>query len=177
MSTTRSRIGMALLTIAAATACKEEPLTPSASEGIGGGPTFAIQANVTGSPGDRAAIQQIVTTFDQAWTAGDAVTYARQYAGAEWVGPTGAVLTDPGAITGLYSFLFSVALPGTTRQSTIRNLTFLTGTVAVLDIEARVTGGSLPPPGLHALEKNVLVKHAHEWRIVQHQQTIVAPGT
>jgi hypothetical protein len=35
----------------------------------------------------------------------------------------------------------------------------------------------VPPPGLQALEKNVLVKHASEWRIVHHQQTIVAPGT
>jgi hypothetical protein len=174
MSTTGRRIGIALLTIVTVAACKEEPLAPD-SNGASAGPTIAIQANVQGSPGDRAAMQQIVTTFDRAWTAGDAVTYAGQYAGAEWVGPTGVILTDPNAITGLYSFLFTVALPGTIRQSTIRNLTFLTGTVAVLDIEARVTGGSLPPPGLHALEKNILVKHANEWRIVQHQQTIVVP--
>jgi len=173
---TSLRTGIALLTIAAATACKEEPLTPSSSGDLGGEPAFAIQANVTGSPGDRAAIQQIVTTFDQAWTAGDAVTYAGQYAGADWVGPTGTVLTDPGAITGLYSFLFSVALPGTTRQSTIRNLTFLAGTIAVLDIDARVTGGSIPPPGLQAMEKNVLVKRAGGWQILQHQQTLVTPS-
>lgn len=174
MRTTGRMIGIALVAIAAVSGCKEEPLTPSSS-GDNEGQTLAIQANVQGSPGDRAAMQQIVTTFDQSWTAGDAVTYAGQYAGAEWVGPTGVILTDPNAITGLYSFLFTVALPGTTRQSTIRNLTFLTGTVAVLDIEARVTGGSVPPPGLHALEKNILVKHANEWRIVQHQQTIVVP--
>jgi uncharacterized protein (TIGR02246 family) len=176
MRTTGRRIGIALVAIAAVSGCKEEPLTPS-SGGDGEGRTVAIQANVQGSPGDRAAMQQIVTTFDQAWNAGDAVTYAGQYAGAEWVGPTGVILTDPNAITGLYAFLFAVALPGTIRQSTIRNVTFLTGTVAVLDIEGRVTGGFLPPPGLHALEKNVLVKHANAWRIVQHQQTIVVPET
>ena len=103
------------------------------------------------------------------------MTYAGQYAGAEWVGPTGTVLTDPAAITGLYSFLFAVALQGTIRQSTIRNLTFLTGTIAVLDIDAVVTGATLPPLGLAAREKNVLAKHAGGWRIIQHQQTLVVP--
>ena len=173
MAITRTRTGLALLSIAALTACSDAPLAPrSSSEGS----DQAIQANVTGSPGDRAAIQQIVTTFDQAWTAGDAVTYAGQYAHVtEWVGPTGTVLTDPAAITGLYTFLFSVALPGTVRQSTIRNLTFLSGTIAVLDIDAVVTGGSIPPPGLQAREKNILVKRAAGWRIIQHQQTLVTP--
>jgi uncharacterized protein (TIGR02246 family) len=164
------KIGIALLTIAAVTGCKDEPLT-SSSEGSG----LALQANVSGSPGDRAAIQQIVTTFDQAWTAGDAVTYAGQYAGADWVGPTGAVITDAGALTGLYTFILTIALPGTVRQSTIRHLTFLTGTIAVLDIHAQVTGGSLPSP-IQALEKNILAKHAGEWRIIQHQQTLVTPN-
>ena len=150
MARTHSRIGIALLAIAVVTACKDEPLTSTSITDLGEGSVSAIQANVTGSPGDRSAIQQIVTTFDVAWTAGDAVTYAGQYAGAEWVGPTGTVLTDPAAITGLYSFLFAVALQGTVRQSTIRNLTFLTGTIAVLDIDAVVTGAALPPLGLAA---------------------------
>jgi uncharacterized protein (TIGR02246 family) len=174
MSATRKRIGIALLTIAAMTGCKEEPLTAGSDLGEGSG--AVLQANVSGSPGDWAAIQQIVTTFDQAWTAGDALTYAGQYADiTDWVGPNGAVITDPGALTGLYTFVLGVALPGTTRQSTIRNLTFLTGTVAILNIDARVTGGPLPPPvAIQAMEKNILVKRAGGWRIVQHQQTIVA---
>jgi uncharacterized protein (TIGR02246 family) len=175
MAKAYSRMGIALLAIALVTACKDEPLTSTSITDLSEGSVSAIQAHVTGSPGDRAAIQQIVTTFDVAWTAGDAVTYAGQYAGAEWVGPTGTVLTDPAAITGLYSFLFAVALPGTIRQSTIRNLTFPTGTIAVLDINAVVTGATLPPLGLAAREKNILQKHAGEWRIIQHQQTLVAP--
>ena len=175
MSMIRSRVGIALLTLAIVTACKDEPLTSTSITDLSEESVSAIQANVTGSPGDRAAIQQIVTTFDQAWTAGDAVTYAGQYAGAEWVGPTGTVLTDPAAITGLYSFLFAVALQGTVRQSTIRNLTLLTGTIAVLDIDAVVTGAALPPQGLAAREKNVLRKQAGVWRIIQHQQTLVVP--
>ncbi|HEX6050677.1 MAG TPA: hypothetical protein VFZ21_15465 [Gemmatimonadaceae bacterium] len=71
---------------------------------------------------------------------------------------------------------------GTTRQSQIRALTFLTGTIAVLDIDTRVSGALPPfvtpwqPNTVRALEKNILVKRGGEWRIVQHQQTMVAPG-
>jgi hypothetical protein len=93
------------------------------------------------------------------------------------------VLTDPAAITGLYTALFTFVFPNTTRRSSIRNLTFLTGRIAVLDIDTRVKGFESLPPGivpwrprvLRALEKNVLVKRRGEWRIVQHQQTLLAP--
>ena len=142
-----------------------------------------VQASVTGGPRDVAAITRIVTTFDQAWGS-DAVTYAGQYAGADFVGPDGGVMTDPAAIAGLYGFLFSVVFPGTVRESTIRRLTFLTGTLAVLDIDTQVTGyDSLPPgvlewaPGIiRAREKNILQKRGGSWRIIQHQQVLVAPG-
>jgi uncharacterized protein (TIGR02246 family) len=174
MSAKALRVGLALFTFSAVTGCKDEPLTSTSITDLS--EVSAIQSNVTGSPVDRAEIQQIVTTFDQAWTAGDAVRYAGQYAGiTDWVGPTGAVVTDPSSLIGLYTFVLTVALPGTIRQSTIRSLTFLTGTIAVLDIDARVTGASLPPGGLRALEKNILAKHAGEWRIIQHQQTPVVP--
>jgi hypothetical protein len=127
------------------------------------------QASITGSPNDGAALQQIVTTFDEAWGS-DPVTYAAQYADiTEWVGPTGVVIVNPAALTGLYSNLFSGVFAGTTRVSTIRNLTFLTGTVAVLDIDTEVVGIT------RARERNVLVKRAGEWRILLHQATSVAP--
>lgn len=130
---------------------------------------LAAQANVPGSPRDVEAIQQIVTTFDQTWGS-DAVTYAAQYGSIiDWVGPTGLVLNDPAAITALYTFLFTNVFGGTTRISTIRNLTFLSGTLAVLDIETEVVGLA------RALEKNVLIKRAGEWRILLHQQTLVTP--
>lgn len=169
MSANAKRIAIILLTIAAGTGCKEEQLAAvTGTEQT----QLTVQANHNVSHGNVAAIQQIVTTFDQAWTAGDAVTYAAQYAGVtEWVGPTGTVLTDPSAITARYTFLFTVALPGTVRRSTIRNLTFLTGTIAVLDIDTQVTGGTLPPAGSKAREKNILVKRAGVWQIIQHQQT------
>jgi hypothetical protein len=186
MSRLSSTAALALLAIIAAPACNDEPLSPAAAGGSpnseAGDPSF--QAAVSGRPRDRAAMQEIVNTFDQAWTSGDPVTYAAQYAGAEWVGPNGVVLTDPAAITALYTGIILFGLPGTTRASTIRNLTFLTGTIAVLDIDARVTGFTSLPPGvvpwqpgtLRALEKNILVKRAGEWQIVKHQQTFVAPG-
>ena len=125
------------------------------------------QVSYTGSPGDLDAIQQIVTTFDETWGS-DAETYAGQYGTViEWVGPTGVVLTDPAAITTLYTNLFNGIFAGTTRISTIRRLTFLSGTTAVLDIDTQVVGFA------RAREKNILVKRAGEWRILLHQQTII----
>lgn len=179
MSNRQAKFNLALLIALTAAACNDEPLT------VGSGDRARpadVQANVTGSPHDHDAIQQIVNTFDQAWTQGDAQTYAGQYAGADWVGPDGTILTDPALITQLYTDIFQFVLPNTTRVSTIRKLTFLTGTLAVLDIDARVTG-PLPAfivpwqPGIvRALEKNILVKRHNEWQIIQHQQVLVAPG-
>jgi hypothetical protein len=71
--------------------------------------------SVPGSPGDRAAMQQIVSELDAAWTAGDHVRYAAFYAGAEWVGPDGSVLTAPAAITARYRFVFNVLFPNSTK--------------------------------------------------------------
>lgn len=181
MSRILSRATLALLAIITAAACDQEPLSLEAA----GLEDQIVEAKVSGSTRDRAAIQDIVTTFDEAWTAGDPITYAAQYADiADWVGPTGLVLTDPAAITNLYTALLTFVFPNTTRQSTIRSLAFLTGTIAVLDIDTRVTGFESLPPGivpwqpgiLRALEKNILLKRGGEWRIVRHQQTSVAPG-
>ena len=163
MSRVTSSLAFALMLAFTGAACSDNPVA-------------------VGGDADRADIQKIVDTFDQAWTAGDAVKYAAQYAGAEFVGPTGAISNDPAAITGTYAFIFSVLLPNTKRVSTIRNLTFLTGTIAVLDIDAQVTGFS-PQPGLvpwrpgilRALERNIVKKLDGEWRIVLHQQTFVGP--
>ena len=181
MSRSLWRAALVLLAVITAAACDEESLSPEAA----GTTDQTLEAKVSGSSRDHAAIQEIVSTFDEAWTAGDPVTYAAQYAAvADWVGPTGLVLTDPAAITALYTTLFTFVFPNTTRQSTIRSLTFLTGSIAVLDIDTRVTGFTSLPPGivpwqpgiLRALEKNILLKRGGEWRIVRHQQTSVAPG-
>jgi hypothetical protein len=154
-------IGAIALAITFASGSRVEPLTV--------GRMASAAQNIPGNPRDVEAIQQIVTTFDQTWGS-DPVTYAAQYGSViDWVGPTGTILHDPAAITALYTFLFTNVFAGTTRISTIRNLTFLSGTVAVLDIQTEVVGRA------RALEKNVLIKRAGEWRILLHQQTLVTP--
>jgi hypothetical protein len=157
-------IGAIVLAMTFASGCNDEPLAVRGATAL----APEAQASVTGSPRDVEAIQQIVTTFDQTWGS-DPVTYAAQYGSViDWVSPNGVILNDPAAITGLYTFLFTNVFAGTTRVSTIRKLTFLTGTLAVLDIETEVIGIA------RALEKNVLIKRGGEWRILLHQQTSVA---
>jgi len=141
--------------------CNDEPVA------VGGVTAPEPEASITGSPRDAEAIQQIVTTFDQTWGS-DPVTYAAQYGSIiDWVGPSGNIFNDPAALTVLYTNLFTGVFAGTTRVSTIRNLTFLTGTVAVLDIDVEIVGIA------RSREKNVIVKRAGEWRILLHQQTAV----
>jgi len=176
MFTTRLLTAVMLLFILIS-ACDEGPISTGPVNDPESGTTAA---SISGSPRDHDAIQQIINTFDQTWGV-DAATYAGQYAEADFVGPNGANLTTAEEILQLYTGIFP-AFAGTTRRSQIRALTFMTGTVAVLDIDARVTG-ALPPfvtpwqPGIvRALEKNILIKRGSEWRIVQHQQVLVAPG-
>lgn len=180
MSSTLLR-ALALVSIGVTAACEDEPLSPAV--GRSGMEQVTAEAEVIGSGKDRAAIREIVHTLDEAWTVGDPVRYAAQYARADFVGPDGAVLDDPDAITALYTALLSFVFPNTTRRSTIRNLTFLSARIAVLDIDTRVRGFESLPPGvvpwrpgvIRALEKNVLVKRGDTWHIVQHQQTLLAP--
>jgi hypothetical protein len=153
------KFGAIVLAMTFASGCSDEPVAVAQLAAP------EPQASVTGSPRDAEAIQQIVTTFDQTWGS-DPVTYAAQYGSIiDWVGPSGNIIKDPAALTVLYTNLFTGFFAGTTRVSTIRNLTFLTGTVAVLDIETEIVGIA------RALEKNVIVKRAGEWRILLHQQT------
>ena len=120
-------------------ACDEAPTSTGPADESGPGTTAT---SISGSPRDRDAMQQIVNTLDQTWGV-DAATYAAQYAGADFVGPNGANLTTAEEILQLYTSIFP-AFAGTTRRSQIRALTFLTGTIAVIDIDARITG-ALPP--------------------------------
>lgn len=167
-------------------ACNDAATAPAAGDGfatVSDAP--ALSALAAGGPRDIAAMEAIVSTLDAAWTGQDPVTYAAQYAGAEWIGPNGAIQTNPAIITAIYTGILTASpLAGSVRQSTIRSLTFLTGTIAVLDIDARVTGFGALPTGIvpwqqgivRALEKNILVKREGAWRIVKHQQTAAAPG-
>jgi hypothetical protein len=153
------KIGAIVLAMTFASGCDNEPVAVAQMAAP------EPQASVTGSPRDAEAIQQILTTFDQTWGS-DPVTYAAQYGSIiDWVGPSGNIIKDPAALTVLYTNLFTGFFAGTTRVSTIRNLTFLTGTVAVLDIDAEIVGIA------RSREKNVIVKRAGEWRILLHQQT------
>ena len=170
MMRTFSRVAAVVLVLLPLNACHDEPLELSS-----GASAVSPQASVSGGPNDVAAIQQIVNTFDATWGS-DPVTYAGQYADADFISPDGTNLTSAAAITALYTFLFTVVFGGSTRTSTIRQLTFLTGTVAVLDINAQVTGFGPPGTIARAREKNILLKRAGEWRIVQHQQTLLGAG-
>ena len=173
MSLFLRKFSITILVLTLTAACDEEPLLVSERH------QYGMSAAAVGGPNDHDAIAQIIATFDQNWGV-DPIAYAAQYAGADFVGPFGELLDDAGIVQ-LYTNIFP-AFAQTTRQSIIRRLTFLTGTIAVLDLDVRVTG-ALPPfvtpwqgNTVRALEKHILQKRGGEWQIIQHQQLLVAPG-
>jgi hypothetical protein len=172
------RIGALATAALVAAACSDAPT--AATSAPADALAAAIPSSAVGSPNDVAAMEEFVATLDQTW-GNDPVTYAAQFGNADFVAPSGLRLSSADEILQLYTNIFP-AFAGTTRNSEIRSLTFLSGTLAVLDIDTRVTG-ALPPfvtpwqPGtVRALEKNVLQKRGGKWKVIQHQQTSVSPG-
>lgn len=168
-------LGATLLAAACDDAGSDGPMTAPS----GGGTPAAVTAQ-----GQRDDLATLVAAFDAAWNAGDAGAYAALYAeDAQFINPLGVVLPNQGAIRAGHTFLFAGPFQGSTHESNVRRITFLTGTVAIVDLDVSVTGFVQLPPGLNATEPGVLrsrerlvlVKRAGEWQIVMNQITAVAP--
>lgn len=123
--------------------------------------------------------------LENAWNAGDAAGIAATYAeDAEVINPIGAFLFGRPAIQTAHAFLLSVPFKGSHRATEVRRVTYLTGTMAVVDLNVRLTGFVGLPPGLHATspgliltrERQIVVKRGGEWEIVMTQITAVAPA-
>lgn len=126
-----------------------------------------------------------VADFDAAWNAGSASGIAALFVDdAEFVNGRGQVAVGTDAIRAQHAALFAGPFAGSHLQSSIRRVTFLSGTSAVVDIDTELTGFVSLPPGTDPTEpgkqrgrhKRVLVKRGGEWRIVLMQITTVAPA-
>jgi hypothetical protein len=106
-----------LLLLPLSLAACNDPATAPARDALAEAPGLAALA--AGSPRDIAGMEAIVATFDEAWTNQDPVTYAAQYAGAEWISPSGDIQTNPDICT----FLLTVSpLAGTWQPGILRAL-------------------------------------------------------
>lgn len=78
----------------------------------------------------------------------------------------------------MHAFLFSGPFSGSVQTAEVRRLLFLTGAIAILDLDVRLTGTAAPPPPPLTEEtafrnRLVLEKRQGTWQIVAHQLTVV----
>jgi uncharacterized protein (TIGR02246 family) len=177
----RSVTRMIPLTLfALATACSNSPdLTAIQAE-----PDVTTAASIGSIPGDTQGIEALKSAWDAAWAAKDAAAYAANYAvDADFVNPLGGVVPGREAIRAVHQMLFAGAFAPTTSTSVIRRTVFLTGTLAVVDLNVTLSGVVGTPPGLIPTEPGIVrtrarwvaVKRAGQWQIHAQQLTALPP--
>lgn len=134
--------------------------------------------------GDVAGVTAIVTAWDAAWNAGDGSGIGALFVDdAEFINGRGQIALGSAAIGAQHAASLGGVFKGSHTQGTIRNIVFLTGTSAVVNVYNELTNfKALPPgvvptkPGLQSgLHKRLVVKRGGVWRIVQMQITSIAP--
>ena len=131
------------------------------------------------------AIQAVVDAMNAAWAAKSAAGYVASFSeDVEFINPIGGIVSGRAAIQAQHVFLFGGLFAGSTQTLTVRRVDFLTGTIAVVDLDAVLTGYVALPPGLRPTEPGVvrtrvrwvMEKRGGVWEIVAQQLTGIAPA-
>lgn len=124
-------------------------------------------------------IMDLVSAATAAWTAKDASAYAAVYAeGLQAVSPRGDLIAGRDAFRAQHVFLFGGPFAGSTQTIEVRDIQFLTGTIAIVYQDVTLTGYAFLPPGLPssggAVRTRVtwvVEKREGRWEIVFQQMT------
>lgn len=175
--TTRLTLPLAALLLLA---CGEGPASVTAAR-IPANP----QPTIGVSDNQIDGIGALVAANSAAWAAKDAAAFAATYAvDAEFINPVGGTLSGRAAIQAQHVFLFAGPFAPSTSVNAIRRVVFLTGTIAIVDIDVTLTGFAGLPPGLRATEPGVVRSRARwvvekrggDWLIVAGQMTPFPPA-
>jgi uncharacterized protein (TIGR02246 family) len=149
------------------------------------GQPSAASERIGAIPGDPSAIEAIIDALTVAWNTKDATAYAAPFANdADFVNPVGGIVTGRDAFRAVHVGLFDGPFKGSTQTLVVRRMVFLTGTIAVVDLDSTLTGYAfLPPTGLVESSPGVistrvswvLVKRAGTWEIIKQQMTLIPP--
>jgi len=158
-----------------ATACQDQ----SGSTGPMASPeTHAPLAQLGAIPAD--GILDLVNGRTAAWAAKDPVAYAAAFAAdLQFINPAGVLFSGRDAFRALHVILFNGPFAGSTLSLAVRDIQFLTGTVAIVYLDLSLTGYAFLPPGtsppadgvLRARVTWVVEKRAGDWQIVFMQNT------
>jgi uncharacterized protein (TIGR02246 family) len=170
----------ACATVLIAAACSEAPDATA--------PNTRTEPAFTVAEGHVSGIHDLIAAQEAAWAAKDAVAYAANYTeDAEVIAPIAQIVAGRAAVQGQHVFLFN-PVTGIFRASTqslsLRSLTFLTGTIALVKLDVTLTGFHALPPGLRESEPGVVrtrvtwvaVKRGPQWRILFQQMTPFPPA-
>ena len=157
------------------TACNEgsdaaRPLAPPQSQ--------ASQVSQSAVP--TGGILDVVGGRVAAWAVKDAAAFASTFApDVRFINPTGVLISGRDAFRATHVFLFNGPFAGSTLGLAVRDIQFLTGTVAIVYLDLSITGYAFLPPGVSAPADGVLrarvtwvvEKVRGEWQIVFQQNT------
>jgi uncharacterized protein (TIGR02246 family) len=166
---------LAIVSIVGSTACSDANDTTAPRAVL---PTPARQVSESGIPTD--AILEIVAGRTAAWAAKDPVAYASAFApDLRFINPVGVLFSGREAFRGLHGFLFNGPFAASTLGLAVREIQFLTGTVAIVYLDLSITGYAFLPPGVTAPSDGVLrarvtwvvERRGGEWQILFMQNT------
>jgi uncharacterized protein (TIGR02246 family) len=156
-------------------ACKDESDTTGP---VAAPQTQAPQASLGAIPTD--GILELVSGREAAWAAKDPAAYAAAFAtDLHFINPAGVLFSGRDAFRALHVILFNGPFAGSTLTFAVREIQFLTGTVAIVYLDLSLTGYAFLPPGtiphadgvLRARVTWVVEKANGEWQIVFMQNT------
>lgn len=124
-------------------------------------------------------IIDLVSAATAAWAAKDATAYAAGYAqDLQAVSPRGDLLAGRDAFRAQHVLLFGGPFAGSTQTIEVRDVEFLTGTIAIVYQDVSLTGYAFLPPGLpssggvvRTRVTWVVEKREGRWEIVFQQMT------
>ena len=166
---------IAILSLAGSAACSkdsEATRAPAASE------TQVLEPSLSSIPTD--GILDIVAGRTAAWAAKDPAAYTSAFAeDVRFINPAGALVSGRDALRGVHVFLFNGPFAGSTLDLAVREIQFLTGTVALVYLDLSISDYAFLPPGVtpttdgvaRARVTWVVEKQKGEWQIVFMQNT------
>jgi uncharacterized protein (TIGR02246 family) len=159
---------------------------PTAADATPAASNASIEASFNRQKqGDEAGVAAVVAAWDAAWNAGDAAALIAPFVeDAEFINGRGQIALGAAAIRANHAASLAGPFKGSRTQGTIRRITFLSGSSAVVDVDNTLTGYAYLPPGTQPTEpgmqrgrhKRILVKRGGAWRVLSMQLTTVAPA-
>ena len=124
---------------------------------------------------DEAALRENVRQMEAGWNAKSGAEFARPFTDdADYVVVNGMQLKGRAAIAESHQNIFDTFYKATTLSLVVKQLRFLRPDVAVVHVEAVLSGRAEPPRETRARLTLVMLKDAGAWKITACQNTQVA---